>query len=172
MIRAAGGAIVILAGVLLGFASARDLEKEYLQMRELQRILYMIHGEIRYARSFLSETFRLVAETAEEPYRSWMKNLYRKMEEPEDECFSAMWRASVEEDLKGLAVRKEEKRLLAELGKYFGGADIKTQLRHLEFYGEHLEEEMKRRKESLGARQRLCKVLGTSGGVFLAILLM
>ena len=53
MIRLAGGILVIASASLFGFRAADALEEEYRQMQDLRRIVYMLQGEIRYARSFL-----------------------------------------------------------------------------------------------------------------------
>ena len=67
MIRLAGGLLVIASASLFGFRAADALEEEYRQMQDLRRIVYMLQGEIRYARSFLSEAFLTIALDQEEP---------------------------------------------------------------------------------------------------------
>ena len=67
MIRLAGGFLVIGTASLFGFRAADTLEEEYRQMQDIRRIVYMLQGEIRYARSFLSEAFLAIAANQEEP---------------------------------------------------------------------------------------------------------
>ena len=120
MIRLAGGLLVIASASLFGFRAADALEEEYRQMQDLRRIVYMLQGEIRYARSFLSEAFLTIALDQEEPYRSWLRCLQEKMDMREEGSLPWLWEETARAHLGKLALKEGEKRRLYALGHYLG----------------------------------------------------
>ena len=172
MIRLAGGFLVIGAASLFGFRAADTLEEEYLQMQDIRRIVYMLQGEIRYARSFLSEAFLAIAANQEEPYRSWLLSMQEKMDLREEGSLPCIWEEKAREHLARLALKEGEKRRLYALGRYLGTADVKMQISHLQMYAEHLETRMEEMQQTMQTQKKLYRVLGMSGGILLAILLI
>lgn len=172
MIRAVGALTVLLAASLLGYRKAFDLEGQYRQLEELRNILYMLEGEIRYSRSYLSEAFHVIGERVEEPYQSWLEGMYRKMEERAGGSFPKVWEEETKQFLKQMSVPDKEKRRLAGLGRYLGSGDIKMQMTQLELHVEQLELTMEEQQRELGSKKKLFKVLGVAGGALLAILLI
>lgn len=172
MLQSAGGILVVVSACLLGWRASEDLEKEYRQLGELQKIISMLQGEIRYARAFLSEAFDSIARTAGEPYKGWMTVMYRSMDERESGSFAHIWEESAKECLACLSIGQAEKRRLYSLGKYLGNADTQMQLTHLKMYEEQLDTLRKEKYQSLQTKKRLYRVLGAAGGIFLAILLI
>ena len=172
MIRAAAGILVIAAASLFGFRAADKVDEQYRQMQDIRRIIYMLQSEIRYARSFLSEAFLVISENQEEPYASWLASLSGKMEMKEEGSLPRIWEETTREYLAGLALKENEKRRLYSLGQYLGTADVKMQISHLQMYTEHLEAEMEDMRQSMQAQKKLYRILGMSGGILLAILLI
>lgn len=91
MMQAAGGILVIGSAFLMGWRASEELEKEYQELGELQRIISMLQGEIRYARAFLAEAFESISRTASEPYKGWMVKMYQKMNARECGSFVCIW---------------------------------------------------------------------------------
>ena len=172
MIRLAGGLLVIASASLFGFRAADALEEEYRQMQDLRRIVYMLQGEIRYARSFLSEAFLAIAQDQEEPYKSWLRCLQEKMDMREEGSLPWLWEETARAHLGKLALKEGEKRRLYALGHYLGTADVKMQVSHLQMYAEHLEARMEDMQQTMQTQKKLYRVLGMSGGILLAILLI
>ena len=172
MIRLAGGLMVIGAATLFGFRAADALEEEYRQIQDIRRVMHMLQGEIRYARSFLSEAFLLIADTQQEPYASWLTCLQEKMDLRTEGSFPGIWEETAREHLGGLALKEEEKKRLYDLGQYLGTADVKMQISHLQMYVEHLEGRMEEMQRTMQTQKKLYRVLGMSGGILLAILLI
>ena len=172
MIRLAGGLMVIGAATLFGFRAAEAVEEEYRQIQDIRRIMYMLQGEIRYARSFLSEAFQIIANTQEEPYASWLTCLQKKMDLRTEGSFPGIWEETAREHLEGLALKEAEKKRLYALGQYLGTADVKMQISHLQMYVEHLERRMEEMRHTMQTQKKLYRVLGMSGGILLAILLI
>lgn len=172
MIRLAGGLLVAAAMSLLGFGAARSLEAEYLQLEKIRQILVMIQSEMQYGRSFLAEAFLTVSDTQEEPYAGWLRTMYEKMCSKKTGSLSLIWEEAARSSLKELVLHEREKKRLYDLGRYLGQADLKGQIRHMDMYIRHLEEEMADRRRSMQTRKKLYRVLGVTAGILLAILLI
>lgn len=172
MMQAAGGILVIGSAFLMGWRASEELEKEYQELGELQIIISMLQGEIRYARAFLAEAFESISRTASEPYKGWMVKMYQKMNARECGSFVCIWEETAKECLADLSIGHTEKRKLYDLGKYLGNADTQMQLTHLKMYEEQLEVLRTEKRQSLQTKKKMYRVLGAAGGIFLAILLI
>lgn len=172
MLQAAGVILIISSSFLMGWKASEELEKEYRQLGELQRITSMLQGEIRYARAFLAEAFDSIAHTADEPYKDWMVKMYQKMNARESGSFAYIWEETAKDCLADLSIGRTEKKRLYDLGKYLGNADTQMQLTHLKMYEEQLNVLRREKRQSLQTKKKLYRVLGAAGGIFLAILLI
>ena len=169
MIRLAGGLMVIGAATLFGFRAADALEEEYRQIQDIRRIMHMLQGEIRYARSFLSEAFLLIADTQQEPYASWLTCLQEKMDLRTEGSFPDIWEETAREHLGGLALKEEEKKRLYDLGQYLGTADVKMQISHLQMYVEHLEGRMEEMQRTMQTQKKVAGSASALLGFFSSI---
>ena len=96
------GCILILSattagGFLYGVEQQQYLEK----LMYIRRILELIQGEIEYSASPLSEIFGKTARRVQEPYRSWMMDLERRVEARSGQLFSEIWEESMKVGFKG-----------------------------------------------------------------------
>lgn len=151
---------------------AEEVKEEYRQMQYLQRLVYMIKGEIQYARAYLGEIFSQTGRKAKEPYRSWLMELSRRMELRGRGTFEEMWRESIEDHLASSGLPKKELERLKALGNQLGLSDIEIQTRLLELYLKQLEETMNEVREGMKTKIRLCHCLGVMSGILIAVLLL
>lgn len=172
MIRLAGAAMVVSACALFGFRAAEGLEKQYRQLQDLFRIICMLQSEIGYARSFLSEALLSIADTQSDPYASWLRGLSETMEQKGEGDLPHIWEEEGKKRLAELAIPQKEKEQLYSLGRYLGTADVKMQISHLTMYTRHLEERMQDMRLSMQTQKKLYRILGMSGGILLAVLLI
>lgn len=172
MIRLAGAALVVASATLLGFRASEALDIAYREAEDLHRILCMLQGEIRYARSFLGEALLQIAGSQKDPYKAWLRALHGKMERRQEGSLPAIWEETTRQYLGGLALGREEKERLGGLGVYLGSADAQMQIRHLELYTRHLEEVMEEMRRRIKMQKKLYRILGMSGGILAAVLLI
>lgn len=167
-----GSMLIIGAASLFGMRLAMDLDAKYEEMKYLKRLLYILQSEIRYSRSFLGEAFLTMSDNAKDPYASWLRQLYYRMEKRGEGAFSLIWTETIQQYLSGVKLPAAEKKRLSELGQYLGSADTQMQIKHIELFEEQLDTAMKDMQEELCTKKRLCRCLGVMGGIFLAILLI
>ena len=167
-----GSILIIGSTTLFGLRMAMDLELKYSQLREIQRILYLLQSEISYSRSYLAEAFSKISKQVKEPYAAWLRQMDHRMKKRDKGAFEEIWRETISVYLIDLKIPKKEKERLLELGTCFCGLDVDVQIKSIEIYQEQLGHAMEEMREGMRAKKRLCHCLGVMSGIFLAILLI
>ena len=72
MIRLVGMILIIASTSLAGWKKAEILSETLKQMQYLYRIITMVQSEIKYARSYLGETFLTIGQQLRNPYNNWL----------------------------------------------------------------------------------------------------
>ena len=107
------GCILILlsttaGGFLYGVEQQQYLEK----LMYIRHILELIQGEIEYSGAPLFEVFGKTANRVQEPYRSWMLDLKRRVEARGGQSFRGIWEACTETKLKELHLIQRRKKFI------------------------------------------------------------
>lgn len=172
MQRFVGAALVLLAtgsaGILYGIEQQCYLEK----LLYIRHIVYMLKGELDYANIPLGEVFGRVAVRVKEPYRRWLHDLEKLVENREEDGFFKIWMRSVDNDLQELHLKSEHSIQLKELGTYLGKMDSVSESRNLQLYIDRLELEIEKVREGLASKKRIGNCLGILGGLFLIVILI
>lgn len=171
MVKIAGCIIVIGTTTLLGIKKGAAIEDAYRQLQYIQRLMYLLQSEIRYARTYLGEIFIHLGDKSIGAYRKWLMSLGKEMEKRTGERFEEMWREGVETYLADINIPKDEKERLIALGSQLGNMDTEMQIRTLDLYQEQLAQSMEELRDGMKAKVRLCR-LGIMSGMFLSVLLL
>lgn len=172
MLKMAGSIMVIGATVLFGERKAAALKEQHRQMEYLRQLLYALLSEVRYARSPLGEIFLSVGESAEEPYKSWLLELGRRLYRRDGGSFSHLWKTSIREKLSTAALAEAEISRLSELGDRLGFADIEFQVSSIERYLTQLEVSADEIRKEMKIKTRLYHCLGIMSGMLIVTLLL
>ena len=172
MLKAAGCILIITATTLAGEKKAADLKLQYLRLKELRQIFFLLQSEIRYARTCLEEIFFSLGRQAKDPSREWLFVLGRRLKKRENGRFEKVWTESIEETLKASGLPEKEIQRLEEMGSQLGIADVEMQVKALELYLTQLSESMEDIREEIKTKVRLYHCLGVMSGMLIVILLM
>lgn len=172
MLKAAGSILVVLSATAFGIRKAADLKEQYAQLLHIQRIIYMLQSEMRYARESLGEIFLHIGNLVEEPYREWFAEMNNRIEERNGGTLAEIWADSVWQNLWNCGLRNEEIQRLSELGGQLGSADMEMQMKALELYQIQVTESLDTMREELKMKMRLRCCLGVTCGMLIAILLL
>ncbi len=172
MLKVFGSMLTILAATLLGVYAAGEMEASYRELLYFQRVVGMLQGELRYSRAVLSHIFRKLGAEVKEPYGVWFKQMSIRMESRKGGRLGDIWRESVGLYLGASKLAKRERERLAELGSLLGDADIQMQLGFLAAYQEELALSAKDMYSEIQNKKKLCRCLGISGGILIAVLLV
>lgn len=172
MVRIAGCIFITGATTLGGIQRAKRLRDQYREMQYLYKIICSIQSEIRYARAYLSEIFTETGQKLKNPYKDWLVQLGRWMEEEHREMFDEMWKKSIGKYLSESLLPKKELEKLDVLGGQLGIADMEIQIRFLDLYLEQMDQTMKEMQDEMKTRIRLNHCLGVMSGILISVLLL
>lgn len=172
ILKMTGMFLVVVTSTFLGVQKADAIREEYRQMGELQKIIYRMESEIRYAKAHLGEIFSHIASDVKGPYKEWLLYLKQQITSGEAVTFSKLWSQSVDQYLTQTRLPKRELSRLKQLGSQMGTADLTFQLKLLELYQKELSESMEDVRKEMQNKIRICQCMGAVGGVFLVILLL
>ena len=111
------------------------------------------------------------ANRVQEPYRSWMLDLKRRVEARGGQSFRGIWEACTETKLKELHLKSRHMRELSEVGMYLGQMDVRTGRTSMQMYLENLGAEIEETRQEITAKKRIGNWLGVMSGLFLVIVL-
>ncbi len=172
LMKTIGGVIVIAATSMWGHEAAMRIGNGYKELQYLQKLLYLLRGEILYARSYLGEAFMQIGQTAKSPYREWLLGLCGRMDKERDATFAEMWEESTKACLEASGLPKKEILRLASFGSRLGIADAGMQIKTLDLYLEEIRLSMEEMREEMRTKIRLCHCLGVMSGIFITVLLI
>lgn len=172
LLKISGCLLVIAATTLAGMVYAGRIQEQYRQMKYLQRLIYMIESEIRYAHTYLGEIFLHVSRRVQEPYKGWLIAMEQKMGQMDSGAFDAIWGQAVEKNLRYSGLPSKELERLIQLGGQLGVMDLNLQLKVLALYQEQLCLSMEEVREGMRTKVRLCHCLGVMSGLLVAVLLL
>ena len=170
MIRLLGAALVVAGCAALGLAGVARLDGRVRDLEELAAGLDALRRELGWRLAPLPQALDMAAKAARGPAAEFFTRCVRRAGQPDSQSFQQVWR----EELAAapLRVLPEDRALLERLGPVLGRYDGDSQRRALEDGAEGL--------RALGVqaaddRRRLGRVygeLGTTAGLFAAILLL
>lgn len=169
-VRLICGLLCIVSAAGLGWLKGIRMQKRIQALSKLIRLLNHIARELEFGREPLPEVFEKMAGRCGEPLQTFLSQTaedltheYRSMRE--------IFSQNVRTYLTGWDLEAEDLELLQKFGSELGFPDRQLQIHTVETY---LQEVLRRREE---LRQqypqtcRLCRTLGVSAGIFLAVLL-
>jgi len=172
MLKLMGSMLVLLCSVGLGMAGAGELKAHCMELRLLKQAIYMLRGEVKYAKSTLPEAFGMLAVRVGPPFAGFFGNLEQELAWQQGRSFRDLWDEEIERSLGKSTLRREELEKLKRLGEGLGYLDLEMQLATIELYLEQLEEDISKAGQELHTKQKLYRSLGMAAGVFLVILLV
>ena len=159
MIRLVGMILIIASTSLAGLKKAEILSETLKQMQYLYRIITMVQSEIKYARSYLGETFLTIGQQLRNPYNNWLIEIGKHLEDREGKFLEEMWDLSIKKHLTKTELPIEELHRLAELGNQLGLADMEMQMKNFDVYLKQLEESIKEYKLELQSKIKILRAM-------------
>ncbi len=155
-------------GIYFGRLYRQRLE----QLRELERIVNFIQGEIKYKHSILSDAFFNVSDRSKEPFKGWLFSLGEALVKNNHEEFFLIWENSLEY-LKNYSVLKDMdyKELLA-IGQAFSSADIDSQEKSISYEREIIHSRVISMDKSVADKMKTSIVFGGLSGILIVVILL
>ena len=133
------GMFCILSGSTgLGIRFAKELDLRIQELSELQKLMILLKGEIRYMHQPLPEAFLQLSVSAASPLGDFFRHMGEELQERRGGTADSLWKKNMKQDLKGLHISSQEWSGLEALGGMLGYLDVEMQMNTLDYYLEQL----------------------------------
>lgn len=156
----------------MGWNKSMEYRKRIRTLLTLKRALLMLRGEIKYARTPLSEAFDVIGKKLENVFGEFLQKVSEQMNEQQGESFQQIWEKQLEAVLSKSVLQKEDRQQLKRLGSQLGYLDREMQISTIDFQVEQLEVQIGQLEKEQGKRSRVCNCLGIFAGVMLNLILL
>lgn len=166
-----GGALVILAGIMVGYQAGEGLKKRIDQLKRMKRLVMLLRQEVLYRNADFQEAFLETARKMPMPYSGILREISEALERPGESSLSELWQQGFSEGLKGTELKEADIEAFCQLGVHLGYPDAKMQEGAFRLFLEQLEWETEGLLKELPGKRKLCRCLGASAGFLLTIIL-
>ena len=172
MLKLLGIVLVVFSCTAMGWNQSIAVENRLRQLREIEKLVHLILGEITYRKETLPEVLLHTSRKAASPFDVFLREVAQQASLYQGECFSGIFRKQAEECLKNSNLTANELETFMQLGEYLGWLDIEMQRNTMALYLEQLKQDIGNLSRELPARKKICRSLGVMAGIFLAIILL
>ena len=161
-----GSILIIVACSGMGISQSQEMQRHLNELEELKKLFYLLRSELQYTRAPFGEVFEKIARKTKESYSTWLLDLCERLRNKGTGSFWEIWCQSIEKDLTGSRLKKDELEELKNVGKNL------EYMESLDLFLEQLEYQTKNTRELYRSKRKLCQSMGIMGGIFLVILLL
>lgn len=165
------GIICILSGSTgLGLSFARELDLRIQELSQIQQLMLLLRGEIRYMHQPLPEAFLHLSGNAPAPFREFFSHMAEDLQQRNGQTAEEIWKRNLKQYFWGLHLNRQEMKDLEKLGGMLGYLDVEMQVNALDYYLEQLRLSVCHAQEAAKSRRKLYQYMGVLGGAALVIL--
>lgn len=140
-------------------------------LRECQRAISILQGEIRYGRTPLPEACHEVERRVCGVSRLFFRRVAERLKE--GACsVGQVWNETTEDVFSSAQMRSEDREEWRRLGNTLGYLDVEMQLRTMDMYLQRLQTSIAQADAERSNRTRMYPLLGTFGGVLICLVLI
>ena len=172
MLRILGGCMIFSGCMGLGMWYRYQLTGRIKALQELQNILELLAGEIRYGRATLPECCGHAARYLSAPFDRAFARIGDRMAENTGISFGTVFREETEGILAMLPLKAEDRENFLRFTAKTGFSDGQMQLRTIEQSMELLHATEERQARENAERCRMAVGLGAMGGLLLILILV
>ena len=154
-IRLLGAVLVVVSCSGMGFFLAGQWGERLKTMEHLRKMIFLLKGEIVYARSALPESFERTGKKGGGEIGDLFVRVAGRMEGQRGEPFYDIWQEEIEKLPKAFCLSKEDRQSLKGLGEHLGYLDLEMQERTILLYLEQLDLTIGNLREHKQERSRL-----------------
>ena len=163
--------MILAGGILLGLWIAMSMKKRVDELKQIERIINYLEGEIRYKNSLLGEACIAASLRCGQPFKLWLEKIASELENDYAYSFSDIWEKSIEELRDKSHLRKTDIIELVAVGQTLGYLDVKAQQMGMALEKENIHNTIKSLESGLANNMKIAVILGTLGGIFLVVVL-
>lgn len=167
-----GSVLVLVSSAAIGWYASERVRQRTVQLRELERALMMLMGDIRYAKTALPEAVDKLARHHEGSFTEFFRNVASEMQEYSGISLTEIWKQQAADQLKDTALNARDRELVSGLGEMLGVLDAQMQQNTLELAISQLKTEIGVASAKEKEKVYLFRALGVLAGIFITVLLI
>ncbi|HEX3077522.1 MAG TPA: stage III sporulation protein AB [Lachnospiraceae bacterium] len=171
-IKMLGAILIILSSCGIGFYFSTVLKDRIEDLKELDKIIRILRGDIRYANTPIPEAVEALAYRTEGYYKQFLLTVSDELNKLEGKTLKEIWQKCVDMELKETSLSKKDKMLLTRFGENLGYLDKEMQLNTIDLYITQIQGELDDAIDNVKEKVRLYNMLGVMGGIFITIVLI
>ncbi|NLK75839.1 MAG: hypothetical protein GX288_11215 [Clostridiales bacterium] len=164
--------LVITSSTSMGLYISSELKGRVEDLRELRKLMVLLRGDIRFAKTPLPEAINSIARRHEGVYKSFFTKVYVGLDELSGASFTQIWKEAVEKELDNTSLAKKDRLLLSQFGENLGYLDKEMQMNTMDLYITQLEDEIGELSKTVKEKSYLYSSLGIMAGIFISIVLL
>lgn len=172
MVKIIGAALVIIACGAMGMVKSQEIKQRQKELFLVKRMLLLLRGEIKYARTPLPEAFLNIGRRMGGELGGFLSGVGEQLEKQEGRPFCDVWKQAVEKRLCRTRLNKEDKEQLKRMGENLGYLDVEMQMNIIELQLEQVETQLEHLEKSIAGKTRVYNCVGIFSGLLIAILLL
>lgn len=172
MLKGAGILMVMAACTALGFCISLELDCRLGSLKEIQRMMEMLRGEIQYGSTPLQEAFLLMADQMSSPFSSYLRKIAGEMEKRDGRSLGVILEENGSMLKEGTGLLPSDIKRLVRAGGRLGYLDRAMQLKTLDMYLEELAGIYGLAREEYQGKGKMYRCLGFMGGLFFAVIFL
>ena len=163
--------MVMMGSVCSGFWYRIRYMNRLANLRECQRALSILRGEIQYGRTPLPEACWEAEKRLHGAVQTFFREVAKGMEEDRKQV-EQIWREAARETLPSMQMKDQEREEWMRLGSTLGYLDVEMQLSTMDLYLQRLQISIDQADADFHSRTRMYPLLGTFGGVLICLVLV
>lgn len=164
--------MVLIASAAIGWYASERVRQRTVQLRELERALMLLAGDIRYAKTALPEAVEKLARHHDGSFTEFFRTVAAQMQEYSGISLTEIWKQQTDESFKSSALNAADKQLIAGLGEMLGVLDAQMQQNTLELVISQLKAEIAAASVKEREKVYLFRALGVLAGIFITVMLL
>lgn len=167
------GIMLLMAGCIgLGISRVAEEKGRIRELREIRQIVTRLKNEMAYGKRTLPEICRLLGESGKEPYRTIFLDIFRKTEENAGASLVSIWKEEMENGMRMLPLKEEEKDILRDLPERIFCPDEVMQAADIGQSLEMITAHILSAEAEYANKSRVIISVSVTAGIFLSILLV
>lgn len=167
-----GCIMVVLSSAGVGFYYSSEIKSRIDDLKELQKLIGLLRGDIRYASTPLPEAIHSISKRHNGKFFPFFNCISIQLEELSGRTFSQIWKSATECELMNSSLTKKDKLHLIQFGDTIGYLDKEMQLNTLDLYLSQLDYEISDLSKTVKEKSYLYRTLGITSGIFIIILMV
>lgn len=170
MAKITGAVLVLLAATVMGMMYSQELQKRIDNLYEIQKLLILLQGEMKYHQAPIIEVFQGMEGHVNREFEELLQGVAESLEHSFGKTIQQVWRECCKQRIHKISLAKQDRQEFVRLGEVLGYLDTATQMAGFELYSHKLEVRIQQCTKELAGKQRLIRCLGVAGGIFIVIL--